>query len=206
MKSLLHIIFLAIVSISCVSCEDEIQEKAKEIFTIKSPISMLVTIPELGIENALFESDGFPVVLTSINPLRPHMYFDKYAFGFLFQRTLTSTFYKELEANLELCIGSATQEFELHKEYQLRPMDEDSKNNMYIVLAIRNAEGNYVYKADASRDGYISFTSYTETGDTIKKCTLSGEFECNFTSEYGNAKITNGVFTEAPCSLVTFTR
>ena len=203
MKSLLHIISLAIVSISCVSCEDEIQEKAKEIFTIKSPISMLVTIPELGIENALFESDGFPVVLTSINPLRPHMYFNNYAFGFLFQRTLTSTFYKELEANLELCIGSATQEFELHKEYQLRPMDEDSKNNMYIVLAIRNAEGNYVYKADASRDGYISFTSYTETGDTIKKCTLSGEFECNFTSEYGNAKITNGVFTEAPCSLVT---
>ena len=203
MKSLLHIIFLAIVSISCVSCEDEIQEKAKEIFTIKSPISMLVTIPELGIENALFESDGFPVVLTSINPLRPHMYFNNYAFGFLFQRTLTSTFYKELEANLELCIGSATQEFELHKEYQLRPMDEDSKNNIYIVLAIRNAEGNYVYKADASRDGYISFTSYTETGDTIKKCTLSGEFECNFTSEYGNAKITNGVFTEAPCSLVT---
>ena len=203
MKSLLHIIFLAIVSISCVSCEDEIQEKAKEIFTIKSPISMLVTIPELGIENALFESDGFPVVLTSINPLRPHMYFNNYAFGFLFQRTLTSTFYKELEANLELCIGSATQEFELHKEYQLRPMDEDSKNNMYIVLDIRNAEGNYVYKADASRDGYISFTSYTETGDTIKKCTLSGEFECNFTSEYGNAKITNGVFTEAPCSLVT---
>ena len=164
---------------------------------------MLVTIPELGIENALFESDGFPVVLTSINPLRPHMYFNNYAFGFLFQRTLTSTFYKELEANLELCIGSATQEFELHKEYQLRPMDEDSKNNIYIVLAIRNAEGNYVYKADASRDGYISFTSYTETGDTIKKCTLSGEFECNFTSEYGNAKITNGVFTEAPCSLVT---
>ena len=203
MKSLLHIISLAIVSISCVSCEDEIQEKAKEIFTIKSPISMLVTIPELGIENALFESDGFPVVLTSINPLRPHMYFNNYAFGFLFQRTLTSTFYKELEANLELCIGSATQEFELHKEYQLRPMDEDSKNNMYIVLDIRNAEGNYVYKADASRDGYISFTSYTETGDTIKKCTLSGEFECNFTSEYGNAKITNGVFTEAPCSLVT---
>lgn len=203
MKSLLHIISLAIVSISCVSCEDEIQEKAKEIFTIKSPISMLVTIPELGIENALFESDGFPVVLTSINPLRPHMYFNNYAFGFLFQRTLTSTFYKELEANLELCIGSATQEFELHKEYQLRPMDEDSKNNIYIVLAIRNAEGNYVYKADASRDGYISFTSYTETGDTIKKCTLSGEFECNFTSEYGNAKITNGVFTEAPCSLVT---
>ena len=203
MKSLLHIISLAIISISCVSCEDEIQEKAKEIFTIKSPISMLVTIPELGIENALFESDGFPVVLTSINPLRPHMYFNNYAFGFLFQRTLTSTFYKELEANLELCIGSATQEFELHKEYQLRPMDEDSKNNMYIVLDIRNAEGNYVYKADASRDGYISFTSYTETGDTIKKCTLSGEFECNFTSEYGNAKITNGVFTEAPCSLVT---
>ncbi|MBR3590522.1 MAG: hypothetical protein IKK89_06915 [Alistipes sp.] len=203
MKSLLHIISLAIVSISCVSCEDEIQEKANEFFTIKSPISMLVTIPELGIENALFESDGFPVVLTSINPLRPHMYFNNYAFGFLFQRTLTSTFYKELEANLELCIGSATQEFELHKEYQLRPMDEDSKNNMYIVLAIRNAEGNYVYKADASRDGYISFTSYTETGDTIKKCTLSGEFECNFTSEYGNAKITNGVFTEAPCSLVT---
>lgn len=203
MKSLLHIISLAIVSISCVSCEDEIQEKAKEIFTIKSPISMLVTIPELGIENALFESDGFPVVLTSINPLRPHMYFNNYAFGFLFQRTLTSTFYKELEANLELCIGSATQEFELHKEYQLRPMDEDSKNNIYIVLAIRNAEGNYVYKADASRDGYISFTSYTETGDTIKKCTLSGEFECNFTSEYGNAKITNGVFTEAPCTLVT---
>ena len=135
MKSLLHIISLAIVSISCVSCEDEIQEKAKEIFTIKSPISMLVTIPELGIENALFESDGFPVVLTSINPLRPHMYFNNYAFGFLFQRTLTSTFYKELEANLELCIGSATQEFELHKEYQLRPMDEDSKNNIYIVLA-----------------------------------------------------------------------
>ncbi|MBQ3233910.1 MAG: hypothetical protein IJA96_04840 [Alistipes sp.] len=203
MKRLLHIISLAIVSISCVSCEDEIQEKAKEFFTIKSPISMLVTIPELGIENALFESDGFPVVLTSINPLRPHMYFNNYAFGFLFQRTLTSTFYKELEANLELCIGSATQEFELHKEYQLRPMDEDSKNNIYIVLAIRNAEGNYVYKADASRDGYISFTSYTETGDTIKKCTLSGEFECNFTSEYGNAKITNGVFTEAPCTLVT---
>lgn len=203
MKRLLHIISLAIVSISCVSCEDEIQEKAKEFFTIKSPISMLVTIPELGIENALFESDGFPVVLTSINPSRPHMYFNNYAFGFLFQRTLTSTFYKELEANLELCIGSATQEFELHKEYQLRPMDEDSKNNIYIVLAIRNAEGNYVYKADASRDGYISFTSYTETGDTIKKCTLSGEFECNFTSEYGNAKITNGVFTEAPCTLVT---
>ena len=43
MKKIITWISLAIVSISCVSCEDEIQEKAKEIL-LESEIEILITL------------------------------------------------------------------------------------------------------------------------------------------------------------------
>lgn len=198
MRRFLHITTFMIAITSCIACESNFDRWVEKASTVNSPVSMTISIPELGIEDAVFESEGYPFLLLGINPWSPYIVLDNDFFEFELKRTLKSKTYPDLEAEIEIRTKSVTRDFELYEKYELRLMDEMRNNDIYISLDIDDSKGVNVYSADVSRDGFIMFIKFTDEDY------ISGVFECAFSSEDGNATITNGIFTDAPCRVTNY--
>lgn len=202
MKRLLHLIGLAIISISCVSCEDEMREKAEDIFTVKAPISMTVSIPNLGIENEIFSSEGYPPL---VNTYIPHFREseDSTSFTFKFKRNLESERLKNYIITFRLNMWNVPTPLELNKKYYFNRSSESHDNKIYCNFEIDDRSDNttnYIYIPDEiSPNGWITFTEFIP-GNKDGEYIISGEFAFSVIDSKGNGHISNGVFSNMNCS------
>ena len=82
MRRFLHITTFMIAITSCIACESNFDRWVEKASTVNSPVSMTISIPELGIEDAVFESEGYPFLLLGINPWSPYIVLDNDFFEF----------------------------------------------------------------------------------------------------------------------------
>lgn len=191
MKRLLYIIVLSIVSISCVLCENETQKIKEDIFMIKSPISVVLTIPQLGIYDAHFE---YPL---EAHFIEPSIDFDEEYFTFQLRRKLVSTQYPNITATLELYLGGVTRPFMLYTKYAFQPMDENYRNSMYATLYVKNSNEETLYSyEEPSSNGWVMFTEYELREND---CFISGLYEFTIPDNDGDVIAINGIFTDNPC-------